>query len=140
MINKFSGEYSWLSNFYYASFTYRGIVWLTSEHAYQAMKCMYIAQFLDILNADTPGQAKRLGQDVIKTPLFDTYKVNTMYEINKCKYEQNSYLVENLLNTGTQELIEGNNWNDIFWGVCNGIGRNELGKVLMRIRAELKLT
>ena len=33
--------------------------------------------------------------------------------------------------------VEGNNWNDTFWGVCRGKGRNELGKVLMKVRSEL---
>ena len=28
------------------------------------------------------------------------------------------------------ELIEGNDWHDTFWGVCNGIGKNWLGKIL----------
>lgn len=43
-----------------------------------------------------------------------------------------------LLSTGTAELVEGNWWNDRYWGVCNGRGENHLGKILMRIREELK--
>jgi predicted NAD-dependent protein-ADP-ribosyltransferase YbiA (DUF1768 family) len=39
--------------------------------------------------------------------------------------------------TGDEELVEGNWWNDTFWGVCNGVGENNLGKLLMKIRAEL---
>ena len=33
--------------------------------------------------------------------------------------------------------IEGNTWNDTFWGVCNGQGQNWLGKILMLVRSEL---
>jgi hypothetical protein len=44
-----------------------------------------------------------------------------------------------LLATGDKELIEGNTWGDTFWGVCNGIGQNHLGKILMAKRTELKL-
>ena len=36
------------------------------------------------------------------------------------------------------ELIEGNVWNDTFWGVCNGKGHNHLGKILMKVRDEIR--
>lgn len=34
----------------------------------------------------------------------------------------------------TDPIIEVNNWGDTYWGVCNGIGDNHLGKILMKIR------
>jgi predicted NAD-dependent protein-ADP-ribosyltransferase YbiA (DUF1768 family) len=43
-----------------------------------------------------------------------------------------------LIDTGDQELIEGNWWGDVIWGVCNGKGENHLGKILMEVRKELK--
>lgn len=36
-----------------------------------------------------------------------------------------------------EELIEGNYWHDTYWGVCEGVGENHLGKLLMEIRNEL---
>jgi len=45
-------------------------------------------------------------------------------------------LLGSLLATGTEELIEGNKHNDTFWGVCAGVGENNLGKLLMRVRAD----
>jgi predicted NAD-dependent protein-ADP-ribosyltransferase YbiA (DUF1768 family) len=35
-------------------------------------------------------------------------------------------------------LIEGNYWKDTFWGICDGIGKNYLGKILMEVREEFK--
>ena len=32
------------------------------------------------------------------------------------------------------EIIEDNPWHDCFWGKCNGIGENWLGRLLMEIR------
>lgn len=61
-----------------------------------------------------------------------------MYEICLAKFTQHEFLKEALLATGDSELIEGNTWRDYFWGVCNGKGQNKLGKILMRIRAELR--
>ena len=40
--------------------------------------------------------------------------------------------------TNNEELIEGNTWNDTYWGVCNGRGQNHLGKILMKVRSLLK--
>ena len=33
---------------------------------------------------------------------------------------------------------EGNDWNDTFWGQCDGVGLNHLGKLLMRVREEIR--
>lgn len=42
-----------------------------------------------------------------------------------------------LLETGDKYLIEGNDWNDTFWGVCNNRGTNFLGRLLMNIRYKI---
>jgi predicted NAD-dependent protein-ADP-ribosyltransferase YbiA (DUF1768 family) len=47
-------------------------------------------------------------------------------------------LKEMLLQTGEEELVESNTWGDIYWGVCNGKGQNNLGKLLMKIRSEIR--
>ena len=60
-----------------------------------------------------------------------------MYDVCKAKFTQNPELAEKLLATGEQELVEGNNWNDTFWGMCRGKGKNMLGNILMKIREEL---
>jgi N-glycosidase YbiA len=43
-----------------------------------------------------------------------------------------------LLDTGDAELVEVNHWRDFWWGVCNGVGANHLGRLLMTIRNELR--
>ncbi len=50
------------------------------------------------------------------------------------KFEQNKDLVTLLLGTGKEQLIEGNKWHDTFWGVCDGVGSNYLGILLMDLR------
>ena len=49
---------------------------------------------------------------------------------------QNAALNTLLQETQNKYLEETNHWNDTFWGVCNGIGENMLGKILMEIRKE----
>ncbi len=55
----------------------------------------------------------------------------------ECRLSDND-LAQRLLATGDAELVEGNNWGDRFWGICRGEGRNELGKILMKVRDELR--
>ena len=43
-----------------------------------------------------------------------------------------------LLATDDMLLVEGNTWGDTYWGVCNGIGFNMLGKLLVELRSQLR--
>ena len=60
-----------------------------------------------------------------------------MLSIVRAKFE-NAYLRRRLIATGDAELMEGNDWGDRFWGVCRGKGENRLGKILMKVRAEIR--
>lgn len=56
-----------------------------------------------------------------------------MRELLKQKFAKEPFRTW-LLNTGNEQLVEGNTWGDTFWGVCNGKGKNYLGALLMEIR------
>jgi len=62
--------------------------------------------------------------------------LSVMYDVNVLKY-QNPELQQLLLATGNKILVEANWWGDTFWGECGHFGFNNLGKTLMRIRAEI---
>jgi hypothetical protein len=59
-----------------------------------------------------------------------------MLDILRIKF-QNPRMRDALIGTNGVKLIEENEWNDTFWGVCNGRGQNHLGKLLMQVRSEL---
>ena len=86
----------------------------------------------------TSPEAKALGRKIELRPDWDSVKDIVMYDVCKLKFTTHTDLKEKLLSTGDAELIEGNYWGDVYWGVCNGIGKNKLGKTLMRIRSELR--
>jgi ribA/ribD-fused uncharacterized protein len=65
-------------------------------------------------------------------------RLEIMEKIVRAKFWQNPHLARKLVATGDQKLVEGNRWNDTFWGVCRGVGENHLGKILMRVREELR--
>jgi len=139
MIDRFDGtEHRFLSNFWMSSVEYEGIIYPSSEHAYQAAKFFPVKTRQKIATLKTPGEAKRFGR---RNPMRDDWedvKVEEMYKILLTKFG-NKELRQLLLATGDQELIEGNTWGDKFWGQCPvGDGENWLGKLLMKVRREIK--
>lgn len=85
-----------------------------------------------------PNEAKRLGRRVKLRADWETVKDQVMFDVCCAKFNDNEYLAQLLVQTGDAILIEGNTWNDTYWGVCNGKGKNMLGKILMQIREEKK--
>jgi ribA/ribD-fused uncharacterized protein len=142
MIESFQGEYRFLSNFWHAGVIYDGYAFPTSENAYQYAKlepsCVTEQDVSDFQLA-TPGKAKRMGQKLTIREDWTDVKIGIMEEILRSKFED-AVLGWWLTETGTQTIVEGNTWNDTFWGVCNGVGSNHLGKLLMKIRKEFQQT
>ena len=142
-VTEFWGEYRFLSNFYEAPFEWSGVLWMTSEHAYQAAKTQVESERLRIIEAPTPQAAKRLGKSVTMRDDWNEVRVGIMYEIVSEKFYQNPGLKQKLLATGTAVIEEGNTWGDKILGICppgSGIGRNELGKILMKLRNEIRFS
>lgn len=134
-IKEFRGEYYFLSNFYNAEIIYENICYQNNEAAFQAMKCPERANEFRYLSG---AEAKRLGRKVPLRSNWETIKDRVIYEICLAKFTQHSNLKKLLLETGERQLIEGNAWNDTYWGVCNGYGKNKLGKILMDVRNVLR--
>lgn len=133
MIDSFKDEYRFLSNFFPAQVTYEGLLYPSTEHAYQAAKTLDLNMREEIRKAPTAGKAKRLGKDVKIRADWLEVRVGIMTDLLKQKFEHPE-LNEKLQATGNQDLVEGNTWGDVFWGVCKGSGENMLGKLLMQIR------
>lgn len=139
-IAEFQGEYRFLSNFWPAEVHFEGIVYPSSEHAYQAAKSLDPAERKRIAALPTPSAAKKAGAALQLRPNWDTEKFNVMETVVRDKFTRNADLRAKLLATGDAELIEGNTWGDRTWGVYQGKGENRLGKILMKVRTELRNT
>lgn len=138
MIDRFDGDNRWLSNFWMCPVKFEGITYPSSEHAYQAAKAQDRRIRDEIRKLDSPGKAKRAGSRIALRPDWEFVKLQVMFHIVYDKFSRNLDLKEKLLATNNMRLVESNTWGDIFWGVCNGIGENNLGKILMQVRKELK--
>jgi ribA/ribD-fused uncharacterized protein len=152
-IDSFRGRYVFLSNFYPCKIEHKGIIYPSVEHYYVALKVTGI-QFIDgvyytapdfrelVARIADPGDAKKIGKVVKVRSDWDEKKLGFMEWGIREKFKDVK-LAEDLLSTGDLQLIEGNNWHDVYWGKCScprcdGGGQNHLGRILMKIREELK--
>lgn len=133
----FFGPYRWMSNFHLTPIQFDGRVYPATENAYMAAKCKMHTQRVVFENC-APKVAKAEGKVVVLRDDWEQVKFDIMYQLNKQKFEFNPDLRDRLLATGDKYIEETNWWGDRIWGVCNGTGENNLGKILMRIRKELK--
>jgi ribA/ribD-fused uncharacterized protein len=133
VIDRFRGEYAFLSNFAWVGNT-------TVEHKFQAEKTLDPDEKDKILRAGTPGEAKRIGRWGIRARSdWETVKQERMKFWLEWKFSQAPF--DALLEaTGEAMLIEGNQHGDEIWGCVwkNGgwVGQNRLGRLLMEVRSE----
>jgi ribA/ribD-fused uncharacterized protein len=137
VIDSFRFEFGFLSNFYEASIWIDGERYPSVEHAYQAAKASDPVTKKMIREAKKPAIAKKLGYACQLPKDWDSRKVDLMRQFVREKFK-NPLLRAMLLATEDVKLIEGNTWNDTFWGVCGGRGQNWLGRILMEVREECR--
>jgi ribA/ribD-fused uncharacterized protein len=131
-ITSFTGKYRFLSNFWPVKITYEGLEYPSVENAYQASKTLDLEARKSFTTCSS-GEAKKMGKTLQIRPDWDKVKVSIMKELIGLKF-LNGEMSRMLMDTGSVELIEGNNWGDVFWGVCKGKGKNWLGRLLMEER------
>ena len=131
MIDNLKGTF--LSNFWECTVVYNGMQFRNSESAFQAQKCVDHSDKYKFI-ALSGAEAKALGRKVDIRKDWDEVKLKIMYEVLQAKFAQNPDLYNKLKDTGDKEIVETNWWYDKYWGVCNGVGENHLGKLLMWIR------
>lgn len=138
MIKGFFGEYRWLSNFHDCPIIYDGLDYTNSEAAYQAAKTddMFTKQRFQKMNGT---ESKKASKDLKVGREWHDIKKKIMYDVLRDKFTRNEDLKQKLLLTGSKYLEETNYWNDTYWGVYMGKGKNMLGELLMRVRNELNL-
>lgn len=108
----------------------------SSESVFQALRCKNhddIYKFTSINGFE----AKKLSKTVEVRPDWFDVNIDAMRYALKCKFTQNPALAAKLVAL-EGEIVEINEWHDTFWGVCNGVGQNWLGRLLMELRDELK--
>lgn len=140
-ITSFQGTYRFLSNFWPCYIEWEGLVYPSLEHAYAASKTDDPSVKRMIQSCATPGDAKEyLADHDLKPAMSWTIqkKLLVMEKLLFIKFSgKEPLLTRAFMATGDADLMEGNTWDDTFWGVCNGTGENNLGKLLMKVRQSL---
>lgn len=142
-ITHFRDKYAFLSNFYAAPVSLDGVDYPTIEHAFQAAKVFDEESRQKIREASTPKGAKVMGRRVKRRADWFDVSLQIMEALVREKFTRHPDLREQLIATGDAELIEGNNWNDKFYGCVwdkkqeRWVGENHLGKILMKVRSEI---
>lgn len=135
MIDSFQDENRWLSNFYLSNILVNNLIYPSVENAYQALKERNKDNYLKYTIC-SPYEAKQLGKKAELIDNWNDVKLRVMLFLVREKFKDFILRVK-LLGTQDKILIEGNNWGDTFWGMCNGKGENNLGKILMQVRSEI---
>ena len=137
-VTAFRGRWKKLGNFSICSVPYDGHVYKSVEHAFQAQKTTDPETQREIREQPTPGAAKCYAKTIRLRPDWEQVKIGIMLDLLREKFSREPER-SLLLSTGDEELVEGNDWNDRFWGQCPvGVGENWLGRLLMHVREEVR--
>lgn len=134
------GELGYLASYSDYGFFKDGVFWKTVEHYYQAHKFENREVVEMIINAETPKIASKIGRNrsyAIKEN-WEEIKVDIMFDAVLAKFVFHPDLAKKLMDTGNEEIIE-ETVKENFWG-CGPQknGKNMYGKILCKVRDELK--
>lgn len=141
MVCFYEQEFYVLSNFSSFKLLWKGILFDTSEAAYQWEKFPEALRVRSgILYAMSAHDAFKIAgaNTHLRRKDWDDVKADIMLEILRKKVEQHPYVAKKLLETGYRVLVE-DSWRDDYWGWGphkNGI--NMLGELWMEVRQEVR--
>lgn len=141
MINIFRGEHAWLSNMYECGIEYKDYLFNSVENAYMWEKNPEDPEWLKMCLVYSAGKIKRESKAITIRNDWDEIKLNVMETLLTIKFNQEPFKTK-LIETGDQNIVEGTLWGDSFWGVDLKVnpnyGENHLGRLIMKIRDQLK--
>lgn len=167
-ILKFRQEFSYLSNFNVLKnkIHYLGYNYISVEAGYMAQKCDDIAwkKYCSTISphGNAQGEMKKAAYKVDLVKDFRDKQLKIMLDLLRLKFRNNPELANKLVATYPRMIMEGNVWNDRYWGAtipkqkhCHlsdsgeleklyeefpqyfYVGQNYLGRLLMKVRDEL---
>jgi hypothetical protein len=135
-------KYGWLSNFHRSTMIVVDKEYITMEHFYQSRKAIGSAFQEWIRLAPNPylamkaGRILRAGKPLELRADWENIKLSIMLVGLRLKFKDPE-LRKKLLDTGDAYLYEDSP-SDTYWGLVNGQGENHLGKLIMKVRDEMK--
>ena len=142
VIGFYPREFYPFDNFSSFKVEWNGYLFSSVEEAYQAASFMGSDEELveKIKKSHSADEAQRIAyanRDKRRED-WDDVKISIMEELLRLKIEQNPYVKKKLLQTEDYMIVEDSPKDD-FWGWgFNRNGQNNLGKLWMKLREELK--
>ena len=135
-----SDAFGFLSNLYPCQVELDGLRFPSSEHAYQYAKFKRKDLANWVLSCPVTRYVAVIGHNLFYYDIVEGWndiKIQRMKDVLYAKFMQNIDLKNKLLATGDTKIVEFG--GDKYWGVDkNGKGNNNLGKLLMYLRIELR--
>lgn len=141
MIDKFEGEYTFLSNTYLRPMKFEGLEYTNAESCFQSCKFRNPKSRKVFTNMG-PNSAYLKGRHVTLRDDWEDVKDRYMYRVLRAKFDQNPDLIQKLIDTGDEEIINTNTKHDNYWGFCTcdkcakRYHHNQIGTTLMKLRGE----
>jgi ribA/ribD-fused uncharacterized protein len=137
----FIGGWYVFDNFAPFQIEWRGKLYPTSEHAFQAAHFFdtkpEIAEKVRLCRSPREASDYANSNKQYDDPNWKQKRVAIMEELVRCKIEQHPFVKESLVGSGDKYIVEMND-NDEFWGWGkNHDGQNMLGTIWMKVRQEL---
>ena len=145
LMNRITDEIfvSYFSGYSPHAIEYKGVLYPTVEHAYHCQRYSDHTIVEEVRLARSPFKAWEISQKYKsqQIPGFNDQKIEVMEELNRAKLQQHEDVRDALKNSGTAPIIKHITTGpkaDGFWDDGeNGSGRNETGKIWMRLRDQL---
>ena len=134
---------TYFSNYSAHAVEYGGVLYPTAEHAYHCQRYTDPVILKEIRNARSPFKAWEVSQKYKSQQIadFGERKVVAMEDICRAKLVQHEDVQKALRNTGDLEIVKHITTGpkaDGFWDDGeDGSGKNEVGKIWMKLREEL---
>jgi len=142
VIGFYPREFYPFDNFSSFKVEYDGYLYASCEEAYQALSFKGYNEELyqEVIHSHSADAAQRIAyaNKDKQRPDWDEVKVDIMEKLLRNKLAQNPYVKQKLLQTKDYYIVEDSP-KDSFWGWGpNRDGVNQLGKLWMKLRAELQ--
>ena len=140
-ITEFRGVYEFLSNEFETPVGLEGGVYPSVAHAFQAARSSDKDLRAQIAKVDI-FQLYSLSETIENPSDWTRVRVKVMERLIRDKFMRSKELQRRLLDTGTRPIVntyeDTNQPSNLFWGVVQSKGQNQVGALLMQLRKDLE--
>ena len=140
-IDSFTEYYEFLHNNFYTPVYYECMLFPSVTHAYQAARSNDERTRRAILNAENLKTVLNIARRIEDSENWNIRRLKIMEQLIRDKFRRSKELQEKLKATGSREIVmtyEEETVANTFWGAIKSKGQNQLGRILMKIREDIK--